>query len=267
MSKITAGISAACLYPEHPEIGIKRLCEAGIKNIEFFPNCPSESTAEYVKGIAEIIKSNGANCVSLHSYVCSSDTYALYTGYERRINDYLDFHKHLFADMNILGAKYFILHGNKNPCPDQVVFEGYLRLNEVAKSFGVEVLQENVSRCTTGDLNQLVRMKQALGDAVGFVLDTKQAVRKNNQNPYDFVAALSNSIKHVHFSDHGEKGECLLPEQGEINTKKFVNALKSAGFEGCIMLELYRRNYRDFSDLMQGYKILSDAVEASNKEL
>lgn len=267
MSKITAGVSAACLYPEYPEISIEKLCAAGVKNLEFFPNCPSEATTEYVKGIAKIIKSYGANCLSLHSYVCSSDTYALYTGYERRILDYLEFHKHFFENMNLLGAKYFVLHGNKNPCPDKVVFEGYMRLREVGKGFGVEVLQENVSRCTTGSLDQLVRMKNALEDDVGFVLDTKQAVRKGNQDPYDFVYALGNSIKHVHFSDHGKLGECLLPEDGEMGTQKFVNALKSVGFEGCVMLELYRRNYKDFDDLIKGYKILCDAVDTANREV
>ncbi|MBR5121863.1 MAG: sugar phosphate isomerase/epimerase [Oscillospiraceae bacterium] len=266
MSKITAGISAACLYPEYPEVSIERLCKAGVKNLEIFPNCPSEATTEYVKGIAKIFKSYDANCISWHSFVSSSDTYALYTGYERRILDYLELHKGFFEKMNILGAKYFILHGNKMPLPDDVVFEGYSRLREVGKSFGIEVLQENVARCTTGSLDQLVRMKKALGEDVGFVLDTKQAVRKDNQNPYDFVSALGNSIKHVHFSDHGKLGECLLPEDGEMGTKQFITALKSVGFEGCVMLELYRRNYKDFDDLMRGYKILCDAIDTVNKE-
>jgi sugar phosphate isomerase/epimerase len=184
----------------------------------------------------------------------------LYTGYERRIRDYLEYHKRYFEAMNILGAKYFVLHGNKNPCPDEVVIDGYYRLNEVAKQFGVMVLQENVCRCTTGELSQLLKMKKTLGDDVGFVLDTKQAVRKG-LDPYDFIAELGRSIKHVHFSDHGEKGDCLLPGEGDIDTPKFISALKDVGYEGAVMLELYRKNYKADDDLINSLKYLQGVID------
>lgn len=214
-SEITAGISTSCLYPEHPEITLKNLCEMGVKRVEIFVNTHSEVEPGYISELAAILKANGSQCVSLHPFTCGIDTYMLYTGYERRIKDYLEYHKRYFEAMNTLGARYFILHGNKNDYPDEVVIEGYQRLNETAKSFGATVLQENVCRCTTGNLKQLVAMKEALGDGASFVLDTKQAVRKG-QNPYDFVKALGSSIKHVHFSDHGEKGDCLLPDEGKL---------------------------------------------------
>lgn len=258
--KMFAGVSVACGYPEYPEITLAKFCEMGIKKVEIFLNTHSESEPEYVRSLAAILKANGAQCVSLHPYTCTADTYMLYSGYERRTKDYIEYHKRYFEAMNILGAKYFILHGNKADHPDEVVFEGYRRLDEAAKSFGVKVLQENVCRCTTGELTQLVRMKKALGDDVGFVLDTKQAVRKN-LDPYDFVSALGSSIKHVHFSDHGEKGDCLLPGQGDIDCHKFITALKGIGFKGGIMLELYRRNYGDYSELVKGLNYLQSIID------
>lgn len=259
-SGISAGISIACLYPEHPETALKRLCEKGAKLVEIFVNTHSETDPGYIRTLADILRLNGSSCVSLHPFTCGIDTYMLYTGYERRINDYLEYHKRYFEAMNILGASYFILHGNKNPCPDSVVFEGYSRLNEVAKSFGVRVLQENVCRCTTGELSQLVRMKQALKDDAGFVLDTKQAVRKN-LNPYDFVYSLGGSIKHVHFSDHGAKGDCLLPGEGEIDTEHFISALRDSGFNGAVMLEVYRRNFGDYDDLIKSMNYIQSVID------
>lgn len=258
--KIFAGVSISCGYPEYPEVTLAKFCELGIKRVEIFLNTHSESEPEYIRSLAAILKANGTKCVSLHPYTCTADTYMLYSGYERRTKDYIEYHKRYFEAMNILGADYFILHGNKADHPDSVVIEGYRRLNEAAKSFGVRVLQENVCRCTTGELSQLISMKKALGDDVGFVLDTKQAVRKK-LDPYDFISALGSSIKHVHFSDHGEKGDCLLPGQGDIGCERFITALKNIGFEGSIILELYRRNYHDYHELASALLYLQGIID------
>ena len=72
----------------------------------------------------------------------------------------------------------------------------------------MKVLQENVSRCTAGDLDFLVKMKDALGESAAFVLDTKQALRAGN-TPINMAKALGNSIKHLHFSDSGKNGTFL----------------------------------------------------------
>lgn len=260
-NEIYAGISAACGYPELPEITLRSLCERGAKNFEIFVNTHSETDPLYIRGLADILREYGAGCVSMHPFTAGIDTYMLYTGYERRIQDYLEYHKRYFEAMNILGAKYFVLHGNKNPCPDEVVIDGYYRLNSVAKQFGVRVLQENVCRCTTGELSQLLKMKKALGDDVGFVLDTKQAVRKG-LDPYDFIRELGSSIKHVHFSDHGAKGDCLLPGEGCIDTPKFISALKNVGYKGAVVLELYRRNYKTYDDLVNSMKYLQSVIDS-----
>ncbi len=264
MGSITAGVSTSCCYPELPEITLKALCERGVKNLEIFVNTHSELEPEYIKGLADILRANGSRCVSMHPFTCGIDTYMLYTGYERRIRDYLEYHKRYFEAMNILGAKYLVFHGNKTPCADSVVIEGYARLDEVAKSFGVKLLQENVCRCTTGDLSQLLSMKKALGADAGFVLDTKQAVRKG-YDPYDFVAALGENIKHVHFSDHGKKGDCLIPGEGEIDTERFIRSLISVGFEGSIMLELYRSGFKDYDDLIKSVNYIQNVISKLEK--
>lgn len=260
MPKIYAGVSCGCMYPEYPEVALKNLCERGISRFELFLNTHSELEPEYIRSLKEILTANGSECVSLHPFTCVADTYMLYTGYERRTRDYIEYHKRYFEAMNILGAKYFVLHGCRKDYPDSVVFERYSRLNETAKAFGVEVLQENVFQCATGRLDRLVRMKKALGDDVGFVLDVKQAVLEG-LNPLDFVAELGPSIKHVHFSDHGKNGSCLLPGKGEFNSEAFVSMLKGVGFKGTIMLEVYRKAFDGYDDLYEGVKYIQDIIE------
>ena len=123
------------------------------------------------------------------------------------------------------------------------------------------VLQENVCRCTTGELSELLEMKRILGDGVSFVLDTKQAIRKG-LDPYDFIPALGKSIKHVHFSDHGAKGDCLLPGTGDIDTRRFVRALGSVGFSGTIMLELYRSGFNSYDDLVKSMNFIQSVIDS-----
>lgn len=247
------------MYPEYPEVALKNLCERGISRLELFLNTHSEIEPEYIRSLKDILDANGAECVSLHPFTCVADTYMLYTGYERRIKDYIDYHKRYFEAMNILGAKYFILHGCKKDFPDSVVFEGYSRLNEAARALGVEVLQENVYQCATGRLDRLVRMKKALKDEVGFVLDIKQAVLEN-LNPFDFVDELGSSIKHVHFSDHGKKGSCLLPGEGEFNAEQFVSRLKGVDYTGAIILEVYRKAFDGYDELIKSVDYIQRVI-------
>lgn len=259
-SRITAGVSAACGYPEPPEIFIKTLCGLGVKRIELFVNCEFETRPEYVKEIKSILDDNGAECVSLHPFTCAIDTYAMFSTYERRTQEYLDYHKRYFEAMNILGAEYFVFHGSKVNYGDEVIFDRFARLDSIAKSYGVRALQENVNQKVTGELETLKRMKAHFGGDVGFVLDTKQAVRMG-WDPFDGVKALGDSIKHVHISDHGASGDCLLLGKGEMNVDAFVKTLADNGFEGAIMLELYRKGYGEPSELMDSLKLLEEAIE------
>lgn len=260
MKKIFAGVSAACGYPEVPEVFIKKLCEAGVKRLEYFANCDYEIRRDYVKELKNICDQNGSQIVSMHPFTCAIDTYALFSDYERRTQEFIDYHKRYFEAMNILGAKYFVFHGSKRRFDDALIFERFKRLADAGKEFGVTVLQENVDQKVTGELETLKKMKNSLGDDANFVLDTKQAVRMG-WNVFDGVSELKNSIRHVHISDHGEKGDCLLLGEGRLDLDAFVKALSDVGFEGTIMLELYRRAFSDVNDLIKSMKLIEQAID------
>lgn len=257
---ISVGVSAACGYPETPEVFVKELCRAGVKEIELFVNCDYETKPEYAKEIKKILDGEGARCVSLHPFTCAIDTYAMFSAYERRTQEYLDYHRRYFEAMNILNAEYFVFHGSKVYYPDELIFERFSRLRDIGESYNVTVLQENVNNKVTGELETLKRMKAHFGDKAGFVLDTKQACRMG-WDPYDGVKALGKSIKHVHLSDHGKKGDCLLPFEGELDIPKFIDTLDSVGYEGCLMIELYRRNFDTVDELVQAMKRVQAAVD------
>lgn len=245
-----AGLATACLYPAEVEKAFRQIAENGINTMEVFVNSHCELNDPYRGEMLAIQREYGIDVVSVHPFTCGIEPMMLFTKYERRVDDMLDYYKLFFEYMNLFGAKYFILHGNKpeNFCPDEVYFERFLKLQDTAKEFGLTVLQENVSRCTGKSLDFLKKMKDSLGSSASFVLDTKQAHRSGN-DPIQMVKALGNSIKHVHYSDCGKDGDCLKFGFGEYDNFGLFTELKSCGFDGCAVIELYSGGFESVADL------------------
>lgn len=253
MKKII-GVSTACLYPALTEDALEALCSAGVKHTEIFINSDCEIELDFLTNLKNILDSYGSKCVSLHPYTCGIEPMMFFTHYPRRFYDILEYYKKYFEAMNILGAKNFVFHGNqvKNIIEDNLYFERYLGLYELGCKFGISVSQENVERCTSGSLEFLCRMKKALGDSALFTLDTKQAVRRGYE-PYEFLDRLGSSIRHIHISDHDDNADCLPVGKGVLNFKKFLSKLFEIQFDGHLMLELYRNNFDDVSELYDNY--------------
>lgn len=259
MIEMRAGVSTACLYPTEVEICFRQLAESGMKTAEIFVNSHCELSEPYLGEMLAAQREYGVDVVSVHPYTCGIEPMMLFTAYERRVADMLDYYKRFFEYMNLFGARFFILHGNKNqnPFPDERYFERYLRLQETAEQFGVCVVQENVSRCTSGSLEFLVKMKKALGDKAAFVLDTKQAHRSGT-TPLDMVRALGGNIKHVHFSDFGAAGDCLKFGFGDYDNLTLFSELKKFGYVGSLIIELYQGSHDGAEDLAKNCRVLND---------
>jgi sugar phosphate isomerase/epimerase len=244
-----AGVSTASLYPDLQEDCLLALASRGVKYLEVFLNTHSEFFSPYLDRILEIKREYGVTITSVHPYTCGMEPMMLFTPYLRRIDDFFEYQKLYFDYMNKLGAEYFILHGGKSPdrLPETEIFDRFAKLQDLAVSFGVTVLQENVVRCSSRDLSRLVRMKDYLGDRAAYVLDVKQA-KRSGYDPVEHVKALGDSIKHIHYSDSGKKGDCLLFGDGDYDNETFFDSLSEAGFDGAVLLELYRDESPDFAD-------------------
>ena len=260
-----AGLSTACLYPMEIEKAFRQLAENDVKTAEIFVNSHCELSDPYRGEMLAVQKEYGVDVVSVHPYTCGIEPMMLFTAYERRVADMLDYYKRFFEYMNFFGARYFILHGNKpqNPFPDEKYFERYLKLQDTAEQFGVCAVQENVSRCTSKSLEFLVAMKNALGDRAAFVLDTKQAHRSGT-TPLDMVRALGKNIKHVHFSDFGAAGDCLKFGFGEYDNFALFTELKKSGYAGNIIIELYRGSHNGAADLAENCMSLNNFLAENN---
>jgi sugar phosphate isomerase/epimerase len=245
------------------EKAIDIICNAKAEYMEIFVNTTSELDENFLKEQRRKLDENGVKCVALHPFTCVLEPMMLFSEYERRVGDFLEFYKKYFAAANILGAEIFVLHGNKNlvPVPRERYFERFQKLYETGREYGVTVAQENINRCESCSLEFLKDMLKNLGDKAKFVLDIKQCIR-SGEDIFKTAAALKDNILHIHLSDHGEKGDCLLVGEGDFDFGKFVRKMSDYGYTGAYILELYRKNYGTTEELIDNYhyfrKILQD---------
>lgn len=262
-----AGVSTACLYPQHLEEALYDLALNGIACAELFVNADSDITRSRVHTMRMIMERYGTACPSVHPFACPIEPMMLFSSYDRRVEDMIGYYRRYFEVMRELGAGIFVFHGNDkhHAVTPELYCERFHRLVEAGRQEGVIVAQENVERCQSGTLHFLREMKRILGDDAHFVLDVKQAVRAG-ENPINMLHMLGSHVCHVHISDHSDKGDCLPIGQGNFRIRSFLEALHQYSPESAVMLELYRENYRGISDLVSGYRMLSHMISGIERK-
>ena len=130
-----------------------------------------------------------------------------------------------------------------------------MALNRETQKNGVTVLQENVVRYRSGDIEFLRSMKDILGDDAQFCFDIKQAIRCG-YNPIDLVNEFIENIKHFHISDHSLASDCLLPLNGNFDFKGFFEILKHNNFGGACNIEVYKNAYKNPDEIFVSHKKL-----------
>ena len=259
---MTLGISTACFYPEKTENAVKYLCENGVPEIEIFFNSACEMKGQILSEISHIVRANGTKVVSVHPFTSGFEPFMLFSDYERRFEDGLEFCKTYFEAMNTLGANVFVLHGDRAEShhSDERYFERYLKLFREAKKEGICVAQENVCRCRSHDLDFIKNMKSALNDEVAFVLDLKQATRSGHSYK-EVLSAMGDKLIHLHLNDCDEQNDCLLPGKGNRDFKELLELVESNGYKGAAVIEVYRQNYGDCSELIESLEFLNNVVK------
>lgn len=251
-----AGVSTACLYPKPVEEALYDLAVSGVPCVEVFLNTHSELKKSFAYGIANLMKRFEMSCASVHPFTCEMDQLMFFSEYQRRLDDAMEYHKLYFRLMNILGAEIFVFHGPKSVRNIELFCERYSMLRRLGQEFGVQVALENVSRCASGSSAFVREAAKLLGNEFSFVLDTKQAIRAG-ENPFAFLRAAGDRVRHVHISDSGELGDCLLIGKGGFNFSKFFDQLYKLSPDCHVILELYRSAFGGISELVSGYNTLS----------
>ena len=251
------GLSTACFYPLRTEESLERVGALGFHTAEIFFNSISELHDPILSRLKEIQNRYDLNVVSVHPFTSFAEGYIFFSDYERRVTDGLELYRRYFSAASRLGARVLVLHGGKavKHIPPEFYAERLNRLIEEGRQFGITVAHENVVHFACESLRYARRLARLLGDRFKMVLDIKQCVRAG-QDPFEFIREIGSHIVHVHVSDHGVKGDCLPPGEGEFDFRSLIRALRLSGYGGAYITELYSSGFQKDSQLIRADRFL-----------
>lgn len=257
-----SGISTACLYPMLLEKSFSTLIAMGFRTYEVFLNTCSEMQEDYIGRLRKMADDSGSTVKSVHPFTSGYENFLLFSDYKRRFEDGLKFYRRYFRACNLLGADILVLHGrrsDKKSISDEEFFERYLRLFELGGEYGVTVAQENVNLYCSNSSGFIRKMRRTCGERCAFVFDVKQAVR-GGTDPFELCAAMGERLCHVHINDNSKTSDCLLPGSGTMDYAGLLGLLKRFGFDGCLMIEVYRKSFGSLDELISAKRVVDNLL-------
>lgn len=252
------GISTACLYPAETETALLEIARMGVAHTEIFFNASRELSGPVFDRIREIQRQWGLRVAAVHPFTTGLEPFLLFSDYYRRFEDTLEHYKQYAEAAAALSAPYILIHGDiqKGRLSEAEYFERFARLREICIRHGAEPVQENVNLFRSASPDFVRRMKAALPDQVKFALDIKQCIR-SEVNPFEMLSAMGQQLAHVHLSDHSPTQSCLLPGRGIFDFRKLFAALRGAGYEGSLLIEVYRGQFSEPRELRSALRTLT----------
>ena len=251
------GISSACFFPDIPEKAVDFLVENKIGYAEFFLNCYSEFSIDFIKKLKKNLDTVPTEIFALHPFSSGFENRLFFSEYRRLFSDGLEIYKRFFEAAAYMNADLFILHGadRYSSISDNEYFERFQEIDRAAASFGIRLAQENVANFKSRSVDFIKNMKNQLGDVV-FTLDIKQC-RRASQNVFDMAKAMGNSLRHIHLSDSDASHDCLPPGTGSFDFGKFFELIDSiCDKTPSAVIELYKKNYSSPSQLVSSLNYL-----------
>ena len=251
------GISSSCFYPLETERAFEKICSMGIECAEIFFNTQIELTPPYLRELRRIKDAYGVDIVSVHPFMSFAETYILFSSYRRRYEDALPYYQKFFEIAALLGAKYFIFHGGKQPgmVPDSDYFDRFAQLCLLGKRAGITVCNENVVHYASQDPEFLLRMARHVGEDLGIVLDVKQA-RRAGVDWKTYADLLGAYVRHIHISDYSREKDCLPPLTGRFDFSDLFLTMRNFGYKGDYIIELYEHSFSGEKELSNSYSEL-----------
>ena len=245
------GISTAIFFPRlYTEDAFDVIKQCGCSLSEVFMNTYCEYEPEYTALFNE--RRGGVRVHSVH--VLSNEFEPeLFNRNPRVYNDASKlFHKVLAAGKS-MGAKNYTFHGPPKLKKVPYNFDyGYLaeclnRLTNEAEAYGMNIAYENVHWCYFSEPAYFANLKDRCPNLKA-TLDIKQAIL-GGVHYGEFIDAMGDRIETVHICDIIDKNKTTLPGRGDIDFSDLFKRLKKAGYNGPVIMEVYSKDYKDFSEV------------------
>ncbi len=265
---LKVGISTACYYPENTFVSLTQVLSTGVRTAEVFMNSLEELDKDNLKRFTDELRAHDAEIVSFHPYTSAFESLLFFSEYKTRLNDGIEIYKRFFEGARILGAKYFVFHGEKNSptfsrnlSDEAHICEVYGRLIEAARQEGLIFTQENVNNFRSHSPRFIQYLYKIIPD-LRFTFDLKQALRAG-QDHLKIVDAMGDRLCHIHINDFGEQ-ECCLPFCGYVDMQTLASKLYKIGYNGDFILEVYRTNFSDNNQLMESLNKVKETFCKTN---
>ena len=254
------GISTASLFKrQFNEDAVVTLNNLNAKVCEVFLGTYSE----YTKDFANLLKERKGD-LQVHSIHTLNTHFEpqLFSQSERALKDAFDIFENCLNTANVLGAKYYTLHGiarfKKNILYNE--YEKIAKMMGKVKDFaferGVELCLENVEWAYYNHVGFYKEISKYLS-GLKTCLDVKQA-RISGDSYKDYIEEMGNSIKTVHLSDVNENGKICLPGKGIFDFEDLFKRLNGVGFNGDMLIEVYSGDYGEISEFTESLDYLRE---------
>ncbi len=263
------GISTACLYPMETSESLAALLENGHDHFEIFFNTYREIQPDYISRLSAMLAEKNASVKSIHPFTSGYEGVMLFSNYETRFEDSLDFYRQYCRAAKQIGAEILVLHGmqvqHRTAENEKRYFHRYRELYRMAKEeYGITVAQENVTKFFSETPDFISRLREAVGDDCAFCFDIKQAVR-SGVDYYKMLEVMGDKLVHIHLNDNRPGESCLLPGNGTVDFAKVLQMAKTYGFDGSVIVEVYRTNFETMTELQDSAVLVANLIENLEK--
>ena len=256
------GISSAVFYPQISEAAVEKICNAGALCAEFFYNCDYEISDAYVESLKKYLENKKTEIISVHPYTAFAEDVFFFSDYERRTEENVGRYSDIFKNARRLGASFLTLHGERlnkatfsgADIAEKRAMNALSLLADEAKRNGITLCLENVAWCKSSGLEYLRKVSESV-ENIGFTLDLKQARRAGI--PYEkYLEIMGARLKNIHVSDYNKENDCLLPGEGEFDFPSFINQIKSVGYKGDLIIEVYSSAFAEEGQILKAKEYL-----------
>lgn len=262
------GMSTACFFPDvYIEDAVDIIGGMDIGATEVFFSCLGEYSPDFVEMLKQRADAQGIRVYSVHAFSLQFEP-QLFTRHIRARREAEDIFKKVLKAGEALGAGVYVFHGPvslKRTLNLSLDYDDIARrtdaLADIAGEYGIKLAWENVHYCWYARpefaSEMLCRVRT---DNLYFTLDVKQAAQAGFK-PADFLPDTAGLLVNIHLCDYasGEAGVVpRLPFSGDMDFVALKHALANAGYDACMMLEVYRHNYRDHAQLAANFSAMRD---------
>lgn len=256
------GVSTASLFlREMNEDALTVLNGIGVRATEVFLTTFSEYTEEFARLLAARRGNLRVNSVHILNTEFEPQ---LFGQHPRAKADAFRLLEGAMRSAHIFGAERYTFHGitrlkrNAAPADPGRLAPAFREILDTCAAQGVRLCLETVHWALYNRPGIFRPLKERCPDLLG-VLDVKQA--RLSCWPYPmYIKDMEGSISHVHLSDVDEAGNICLPGRGTFDFEECLRRLKDAGFDGAALIEVYPKDYGDYTELRRACDYLDEII-------